>query len=105
MWGNSFSALHFNNLQVTACVETLCKYIDNVIENPTEEKYRKIRKANRVFKERVNGLEGAVPFLEAAGFSEMDLPTDDGQEQYWVCLKSLGQLSRLNFETNQRFSG
>ena len=49
-------------------VDTLCKYIDNILLNPTEEKFRKIRKSNKAFKERVGSLEGSEEFLLACGF-------------------------------------
>jgi len=35
--------------------ETLVKIIDNVIKNPTEEKYRQIKKENAVFNRKVGG--------------------------------------------------
>ncbi|CAI8058542.1 UBX domain-containing protein 6 [Geodia barretti] len=31
------------------CIETLCKYLDNIIEHPGEQKYRKIRTGNKTF--------------------------------------------------------
>lgn len=35
--------------RIDACVETLGKYLENIINNPEEEKYQKIRMQNRVF--------------------------------------------------------
>ena len=49
-------------------METICKYIDNVLQNPTEEKFRRIRRTNKVFRDRVAGLEGAEEFLLDCGF-------------------------------------
>lgn len=60
----------------TACIETLSKYLQNIIENPDEEKYRKIRQSNRIFCEKVRPCEGALDFLMAAGFKEQ---TIDGE--------------------------
>lgn len=57
----------------TACIETLSKYLENIIQHPDEEKYRKIRKSNRIFSERVQPCEGAIDFLLGAGFSEQDI--------------------------------
>ena len=54
--------------QGRTCVETLCKYLDNILLNPTEEKFRKIRKSNKAYQERVANTEGHDHFLEAAGF-------------------------------------
>lgn len=35
--------------RINACVETLGKYLENIINNPEEEKYQKIRMQNRIF--------------------------------------------------------
>merc|ERR1719410_913059 len=40
-------------------VKTLCKLIGNIVNNPAELKYRKIRKSNRAFSEKVASLEGS----------------------------------------------
>ena len=39
-----------------------------MINNPEEEKYRKIRKNNKVFAEKIAPLEGTEEYLEAIGF-------------------------------------
>ena len=71
--------------RVELCVETLCKYIDNIIRNPTEIKFRKIRKSNKAFKERVASLEGTTQFLEGCGFQTEQLEGPDGtMEEFWV---------------------
>lgn len=66
--------------KATACIDTLKKYIENIIHHPDEEKYRKIRMSNRVFCEKVQPVEGALDFLLGAGFLETAL---DG-EQYLI---------------------
>ena len=63
------------------CVDTLVKYLDNIINNPTDEKYRKIRKSNKAFTERVASLEGTDIYLSAVGFQPV-VEDADGQE-YW----------------------
>ena len=45
------------------------------MQNPTEEKFRKIRKSNKAYQERVSSLEGTDLFLQAAGFLNT---TDEG---------------------------
>jgi UBX domain-containing protein 6 len=65
-------------------VDTLSKYLENIIQNPTEEKFRKIRLSNRVYQEKVAPLEGTQDFLLAAGFKVMKLPFQDGEEDFWV---------------------
>lgn len=57
----------------SACIETLTKYLENIIQHPDEEKYRKIRQSNRIFCEKVQSCEGALDFLLAAGFIEQDI--------------------------------
>lgn len=52
------------------CIETLKKYLQNIISNPSEEKFQKIRMSNRIFCEKVVNVEGSLEFLKAAGFQE-----------------------------------
>jgi len=49
-----------------------------MINNPDEEKYRKIRKNNKVFSEKVAPVEGAEEFLEAVGFQKT---TEEGRHK------------------------
>ena len=48
--------------------------MDNIITNPNEEKFRKIRANNKGFKERIECVTGGVLFLEAIGFTKELLP-------------------------------
>jgi UBX domain-containing protein 6 len=63
------------------CIETIKKYLNNIVANPSEEKFHKIRTSNRIFSEKVANVEGAFEFMQAAGFSEQIM--DDG-EKYLV---------------------
>lgn len=74
------------HLQVNVCNETLCKYIENIVSNPTEEKYRKIRMSNKAFQERIQPIEGTKEFLEAAGFVVQELPFNEGTDKFWVAI-------------------
>ncbi|XP_072516437.1 UBX domain-containing protein 6 [Salminus brasiliensis] len=65
--------------KVKAAVDIISKYIDNICKNPTEEKYRKIKVSNKVFQEKVRGIEGSREYLQALGFESIMLPVD-GQE-------------------------
>lgn len=65
-----------------ACKEIIVKYIENIVAHPTEEKYRKIRKANKIFVEKVRDVEGALDFLNAAGFQEQKI--DDDEFLIWM---------------------
>ncbi|XP_076060811.1 UBX domain-containing protein 6-like [Oratosquilla oratoria] len=73
-----------NKEKVKVCVETLCKYIENIVSNPTEEKFQKIRLSNKAFQERVAPIEGTQQFLQAAGFTINELPFNDTTESFWV---------------------
>lgn len=58
------------------CIETLKKYLLNIVTNPLEEKFQKIRMSNRIFCDKVAVAEGSVEFLRAAGFNEQDIDGD-----------------------------
>lgn len=73
-----------NKEKVNICIETLSKYIENILSNPTEEKFRKIRISNKAYQERIEPVEGTKEFLEAAGFSIKELPFNDTTEKFWV---------------------
>lgn len=51
------------------CLQTLNVYIGNVVDNPLEPKYRKIRTGNAAFQKRVVAADGGLDFLLAAGFA------------------------------------
>ena len=71
--------------RVETCVETLCKYLDNILQNPSEPKYRKIRKSNKAFQERVASLEGTEEFIRDCGFQlEMLTGNDGNEEEFWI---------------------
>lgn len=71
---------HLIKFQVKVCVDTICKYLDNIIQNPTEEKFRKIRKSNQAYLNRVAAIEGHDLFLSACGFETAEI---DGQVRYF----------------------
>ncbi|KAI4354345.1 hypothetical protein L6164_003215 [Bauhinia variegata] len=57
--------------RVRRAFQTLLIYVGNVVKNPNEEKYRKIRLSNPVFQDRVGSLKGGVEFLELCGFERV----------------------------------
>ncbi|XP_067130434.1 UBX domain-containing protein 6 [Centruroides vittatus] len=65
-------------------VDTICKYFKNIIDNPEEEKYRKIKMSNKIFQERIVTLEGSWDFFISAGFQQETLEKDDAKEDYLV---------------------
>ncbi|XP_059425586.1 UBX domain-containing protein 6-like [Carassius carassius] len=74
--------------KVKAAVDIISKYIENICKNPTEEKYRKIKLSNKVFQEKVSGIEGSREYLQALGFERTTLPVDgeDRTEEFLVLL-------------------
>ncbi|KAK9297217.1 hypothetical protein QLX08_008958 [Tetragonisca angustula] len=70
--------------RIDTCVDTLGKYLENIINNPEEEKYKKIRMQNRVFQDKVIPIEGALEFLNAAGFCQKKLMNNDKEEDFLV---------------------
>lgn len=63
------------------CIETLKKYLQNIIGNPDEPKFQRIRMSNRIFCEKVANAEGSAEFLKAAGFQEQFV--DDEKFLIW----------------------
>ena len=51
-----------------ACITTLHKLCSNVLANPTEEKFRKVRANNSMMKGKVSACRGGEEFLIAAGW-------------------------------------
>ncbi|CAM9576849.1 unnamed protein product [Discosporangium mesarthrocarpum] len=52
------------------CFRTLVKVIDNIMQHPMEEKYRKIKRSNAGFKRKVGGVPGGDACMRALGFQE-----------------------------------
>ncbi|XP_013400654.1 UBX domain-containing protein 6-like [Lingula anatina] len=76
--------LNKNAEKVKLCIETLCKYLDNIIANPDEEKFRKIRISNKAFQERVCSCDGTEEFIQSVGFKQRKLPFQDGEDDFYV---------------------
>ncbi|XP_073450896.1 UBX domain-containing protein 6 isoform X1 [Aquarana catesbeiana] len=92
--------LNKDQAKVKLGIETITKYLDNIIASPNEEKYRTIRFSNKVFQERIKILEGSLEFFGAVGFEKMmlPLPGQDVQDEFYVlsseAVKSLNNLQR-----------
>ncbi|EFN88487.1 UBX domain-containing protein 1 [Harpegnathos saltator] len=70
--------------KIENCVETLGKYLENIIKDPVMEKYWKIRMSNRIFQEKILPVEGALDFLKAAGFDQKVLRHNENEEDFLV---------------------
>lgn len=66
------------------CVNILCRYLDNLIANPEEPKFHKIRCSNAAYNEKVIPILGAIDFLHAAGFREQKLDHNGTEENFLV---------------------
>ena len=67
----------FRNPDVArTALSTLRVYLNNLLSNPGEDKFRRIKKDNRAFQDRIAKVTGGLNFLKAAGFRE------DGD--FWV---------------------
>ncbi|KAL3981755.1 PUB domain family protein [Acanthocheilonema viteae] len=64
--------------------ETIQKYLKNLIENPDESKYHRIRINNKIFQERVSCANGGKEFLLACGFEEKDFFNNEQLETFLV---------------------
>lgn len=75
----------FNNVfQITECTDVLVRYLDNIIGNPTETKFHKIRCSNATFRDKVSPILGATELLFAAGFQPTKLENNGVEEDFWV---------------------
>lgn len=80
-------------------VNTLVRYVENLINNPEDEKFKKIRVQNKAFQARIVPLVGGVEYLELVGYT---LITDEGDssEQYYIMLDTppIEHMTRCNDE-------
>ncbi|CDW78340.1 pub domain-containing protein [Stylonychia lemnae] len=54
------------------CFKTLTVYLNNAINNPTEDKFKRINQANEAFQKRVGKINGGMSILKGVGFIEQD---------------------------------
>mmetsp|Transcript_14048 Transcript_14048/g.28061 ORF Transcript_14048/g.28061 Transcript_14048/m.28061 type:complete len:409 (+) Transcript_14048:34-1260(+) len=69
----------------TKAVETANKYVENIIKNPTEDKFRAINLENAAFQRLIGGKKGGMEMMAAIGFKAEDakLKTDE-QDMGWL---------------------
>lgn len=75
---------NYNRNKVKECVDVLVRYVDNILGNPTEPKFHKIRWANATFNDKVAPIDGASEFLFAAGFKQEELEHNGIIEQFYI---------------------
>ena len=80
-------SLNKDKEKVKLCVQTLSKYLQNIIEHPGEEKYRKIRQGNKVYQDKVAPIVGSEEFLlKGCGFKIEAINNDQNEEQLFYVL-------------------
>jgi len=52
------------------CLKTISIYLNNVLKDPKEEKYRRINLNNETFQKRVGKIAGGLTILKGVGFDE-----------------------------------
>lgn len=52
------------------CINLIKTYISNILKNPSEEKFRRIKKENNAFKTKVDDCFGGITALNEAGFKD-----------------------------------
>lgn len=75
---------NYSRIKVVDCMEVLCKYLENIIANPDEPKFHKIRCSNATFKDKVLPMLGCTELLYAAGFRQQNLEHNGTIEDFWV---------------------
>ena len=84
---------------VLACLTTIGKVLGNVVDQPLEDKFRKIKLGNKAVRERILSVAGGVEVLVAAGFAHAD--GDEGEGDILVHAKSGENQVRVTY-VNQR---
>ncbi|ENN78245.1 hypothetical protein YQE_05396, partial [Dendroctonus ponderosae] len=79
-----FDSRNTDATEVQDCVNILCRYIDNIIGNPSETKFHRIRCSNAAFADKVVPVLGATEFLHAAGFRQQKLEHNGAEEDFLV---------------------
>ena len=52
------------------CLTTLAKVLQNIIQNPSEQKFQIIKTTNQAIKNKIAKVTGGLMFLKSAGFVE-----------------------------------
>ncbi|CAG9839959.1 unnamed protein product [Diabrotica balteata] len=89
---------NYNRSKVTDCVNVLIRYLDNIIANPEETKFHKIRCSNATFCDKVIPILGALDFLHAAGFRDQKIDHNGTEENFLVwSVENIDGLETLQF--------
>lgn len=61
-------SVNSSNVTVQAALSVVAKILQNIDENPSEEKYRSINTAGKIYKEKLSRVVGVKTLLHALGF-------------------------------------
>ena len=100
----AFAKLRSSNAPPTyvTAVTTLEKILNNIVNNPMEEKYRRVKKNNAAFQKRLGGLTGGDEAMKAAGFVS---ETNEGEEVYMMHASAEKWPELLYVKTGEEWAG
>jgi len=88
--------------QFLDAMELMAKLIDNIVQNPDQSKFRKVRLSNQVFSQRIASLSGHENFMKSFGF---ELEEDkEHSDQAFVMNSTPGDLSLVRDKLNDAVS-
>lgn len=102
-------SLNKNRDKVEQCVKTIHRMFENIINNPSEEKYRRVKIESRAFQEKIKDVEGGLELLLAAGFENQDIEAMPGQVEKFLVfpeekLADIEQLTVSRLSYSYKFS-
>jgi hypothetical protein len=91
---SALTTLRLNDVPTyKTALSTASKLLNNIIQNPMEEKYRSIKKSNAAFNKRLGGVNGGEALLLSAGFViEGDVFVLRPSEDAWPKLVEAGDV-------------
>lgn len=87
---------------VVSCLGILDKIVLNVIRNPLEAKYRKVKASNKSFAAKVGAVAGSDAVMTALGFMLVDgeWVLDPSEEKWNVLVAAQQKLQRFQYKLN-----
>ena len=67
------------NEDVLEALKLMAVYCENVVKNPSETKFRRIKASNKAFAAKVAAVDGAVEVLAACGFQPVQEAPKEGE--------------------------
>uniref|UniRef100_A0A915M6L1 Eukaryotic translation initiation factor 4C n=1 Tax=Meloidogyne javanica TaxID=6303 RepID=A0A915M6L1_MELJA len=89
--------LNKENVKIPA-LDTIQRYLQNIIDNPNEQKFRRIKLSNKVYQEKVTPCTGAFEFLIATGFRKEESAAENFLVLDSLNIESIEQSLTVLFE-------